>query len=163
MQVVAGGRAVLHLPADRAADLHYAGSVVTVLEVDDIGNKVRVRLEEGDVWVSKDAVQMVSQARIESGEGLGAGGGGVQKCRFHFLTPPPTQEDGGWLGALMGPPGLRSVMHGLISRSECFEDRILELLVCYQLILQARTLSYAAAYAGTRYALVAVFRIDQNT
>ena len=27
MQVVAGGRAVLRLPADRAADLHYAGSV----------------------------------------------------------------------------------------------------------------------------------------
>lgn len=67
-EVVAGGRAVLHLPADRAADLHYAGSVVTVLEVDDIGNKVRVRLEEGDVWVSKDAVQMVSQARSDEPE-----------------------------------------------------------------------------------------------
>ena len=76
MQVVAGGCAVLRLPADRAADLRYAGSVVTVLEVDDIGNKVVVRLEEGHTWVSKDAVQMVPQARIESGEGLGAGRGG---------------------------------------------------------------------------------------
>ncbi|CAE7870151.1 DBP2, partial [Symbiodinium microadriaticum] len=60
--VVAGGCAVLRLPADRAADLRYAGSVVTVLEVDDIGNKVVVRLEEGHTWVSKDAVQMVPQA-----------------------------------------------------------------------------------------------------
>ena len=79
MQVVAGGRAVLRLPADRAADLHYAGSVVTVLEVDDIGNKVLVRLEKGHAWVSKDAVQMVPQARIESGEGLGVGGVGGSK------------------------------------------------------------------------------------
>ena len=102
MQVVAGGRAVLHLPADRAADLHYAGSVVTVLEVDDIGNKVRVRLEEGDVWVSKDAVQMVSQARIESGEGLGAGGGGGPKMQISFLDPPP--HSGRW-GMVRGSDG----------------------------------------------------------
>ena len=47
-----------------------------VSEVDDMGDQVLVELEQGPAWVRKDAVQMVSQARIESGEGLGAGGGG---------------------------------------------------------------------------------------
>ena len=39
VQVVAGVRALLRLPADLAADLHYAGSVVTVVEVDDMATK----------------------------------------------------------------------------------------------------------------------------
>ena len=93
-ELIPGRRAVLHIPADLAEDLRGDPDEcihITVKELREDGT-VRVGFADGrEAWVAREAVSM-NQAGTMRG-----GGGGVQKCSFHFGTPRP-QKRGGWEG-----------------------------------------------------------------
>ena len=85
------GRAVLHVPPDRAEDLCCDPDEcihITVKELRKDGT-VRVGFADGrEAWVASEAVSM-NQAGTMRGRG-----GGVQKCSFHFGTPRPPKAWG---------------------------------------------------------------------